>query len=176
MQTFAACAFSDALGSHLEIPVVTRTNLFWWRWMVAWSAILLLFGVATAWLGMLPPMSAWGDLVASSVLAREFTPQELRLFGFMRGPLGGTMAGYYVLQLGLVVVPLRRGERWAWWTILAALLVWFVVDSVVSIAHGAWFNVLLINLFTVLVTVAGLIGTRGLLSENGDSINVAPGR
>lgn len=79
------------------------------------------------------------------------------MFDFMRGPLGGTMAALYVLQTALVAIPVRRGERWASIAIVLATVVWFCVDSGVSISHGAWFNVWRVNLSALVVTVGGVV-------------------
>lgn len=121
------------------------------------SVFFVLFGISTALLGNLPPASIWGTWVAQHVYGGPMPTRGRALFDFMRGPLGGTMAGFYVLQAALVAIPMRRGERWAAAAILAGTGVWFVVDSTVSIMHGAWFNVGFINVPALLVTVASLI-------------------
>lgn len=133
---------------------------FWWRWLLAWSVFFALFGVATAWLGSLPPAAIWEQWVANHFFGGSMPPDAQTLYDFMRGPLGGTMAGSYVLQVFIVVFALRRGESWAWWSIAAATTLWFIVDSAVSALHGAWFNVLMINGFALGVTLAGLFGFR----------------
>lgn len=131
---------------------------FWWRWLLGWSGFFAIFGAASALLGDLPPASLWGDWVAEGLLGGSFTERERTLFDFMRGPLGGTMAGSYVMQSALVAIPIRRGEAWAWWAVFVGVLVWFVIDSMVSLAHGAYFNVLRVNLFALVVTLVGLVG------------------
>jgi len=70
---------------------------------------------------------------------------------FLLGPLGGTIAGYFLMQTFILMVPFRRRERWAWHAILWALVLWFVVDSTMSIYQGALFNVLLVNVWTVVL-------------------------
>lgn len=66
------------------------------------------------------------------------------------------MACSYLLQTWLVAIPLRQGQAWAWWAIASAMGLWFLVDSAVSLAHGAWFNLLYINLPAILVMYAAL--------------------
>lgn len=39
-----------------------------------------------------------------------------------RGTAGAFGAGYAILFLFLVLVPYRRGERWAWWAVLVGTL------------------------------------------------------
>ncbi len=133
-------------------------GLFWYRYLLGSSAFFVLFGVASAVLGSLPPASLWGGWIAEYFFAGPMPADAQLMFDFMRGPLGGTMAGHYVLQTALVAIPVRRGERWASVAIVAATLLWFCVDSGVSTSHGAWFNVLRVNLSALVVTVIGVVG------------------
>lgn len=139
-------------------PTVDRSQLFWYRWLLGTSAFFVLFGVASAVAGSLPPASLWGGWIAEHFFGGPMPEEAKTIFDFMRGPLGGTMAGHYVLQTALVAIPVRRGERWASVAIVAATLLWFCVDSGVSISHGAWFNVLRVNLSALVVTVGGVVG------------------
>lgn len=138
---------------------------FWWWLLLISSGFFVIFGVLAALFGSLPPASIWGDWTAQHFFARDFTADERIVFDFMRGPLGGTMAGSYLMQAAIVAIPLRRGERWAWWAVAGAVLLWFIVDSSVSAMHGAWFNVVRINLVALTVTFAGLLGTRSMLRD-----------
>ena len=133
-------------------------RLFWYRWLLGSSAFFVLFGVMSAVAGGLPPASLWGGWTAEHFFARPMPGEAQIIFDFMRGPLGGTMAGHYVLQTALVAIPVRRGERWASVAIVVATVLWFCVDSGVSISHGAWFNVLRVNAFALTVTVGGVVG------------------
>lgn len=139
-------------------PAIERSRLFWFRWLLGSSAFFVLFGIVSAVAGGVPPSSVWGGWIAAHFFAGPMPDEARTIFDFMRGPLGGTMAGHYVLQTALVAIPVRRGERWASVAIVVATVVWFCVDSGVSISHGAWFNVVRVNSFALLVTVAGVVG------------------
>lgn len=58
----------------------------------------------------LSDVAAWNPDVATAIRAR-------------RGTASAYSAGFATLLLALVLVPYRRGEVWAWWAILAGLLV-----------------------------------------------------
>lgn len=146
---------------------------FWWTWLLAWSAFFVVFGAVSAISSSLPPASFWGDWVADGLMGGTFTERERTLFDFMRGPLGGTMAGSYVMQTALVAIPIRRGEAWAWWAVLVGVFVWFLIDSSVSAFHDAYFNILRVNLFALVVTVAGLVGCRPMVANRGQSSSVS---
>lgn len=128
-----------------------------WRVLLGMNAFFVAFGVATAWLTSLPPSSLWGGWIAQHFYQGPMPEDARVMYDFMRGPLGGTMAGAYLLQTVLVAIPLRRGEVWAWWAIASSMGLWFVVDSATSISHGAWFNVWRINTFS-LVTMYMALG------------------
>jgi hypothetical protein len=59
--------------------------------------------------------------------------------------LGAVMAGWSVLMIQLVRGPLREGSRWAWLFMVRSLVLWFVLDTGMSIVLGypthALFNV-----------------------------------
>lgn len=70
--------------------------------------------------------------------AREY----LRL---VYGVLGAVIVGW-MITIGVIILgPLRRRETWAWWAIVAAVTVWFVLDTGLSLVLGfvghALFNV-----------------------------------
>lgn len=119
-----------------------RSFGFWYRWLLA----------------ALAPDSFIFDFYNRQLTARFWgstevpeNVREVRLFLF--GPLGGTIAGKYVLLFYAVRFGFKRRERWAWWAILISHLAWFVIDSSVSFYHRAYFNfnILLINITPVIV-------------------------
>ena len=59
--------------------------------------------------------------------------------------LGAVMAGWSVLMIQLVRGPLREGSRWAWLFMVQSLVLWFVLDTGMSIVLGypthALFNI-----------------------------------
>ena len=82
------------------------------------------------------------------------------------GLLGGTMAGSYLLQAFIAAIPFARREPWAWWASLGGVLLWFLVDSSLSVAHGAAFNVWMINLMPLVVFVVPLAATRSAFASS----------
>jgi hypothetical protein len=124
---------------------------FWYRWLLCVSVGFGLFGVMVAVWPAAPPLAPWHAGADAAFYGGSAPAEALPFRAFILGPLGATIAGFYVLQTFIVATAFRRRERWAWQAIAAATLVWFVVDSAVSVAHGAWFNVLMINLTTLLL-------------------------
>jgi hypothetical protein len=104
--------------------------------LLGYSLVLVFAGsVAGAWfsaLGFGPPESA-------------STP-EVR--GYLKLPfmvLGAVMAGWTVMMIQIVRGPLREGSAWALSVLISSLVVWFVLDTGMSLILGfplhALFNV-----------------------------------
>jgi len=132
---------------------------FWQRWLLFVSIFYTIMGLLIA----LTPGSrifslhtaAIGELFFEGELAGE--ADNMRRFLF--GPIGGTVSGYFLLQTCIVFGPFRKRETWAWHAIFWALILWFMTDSFVSIYHGAYFNIWMINIWTFIFVGVPLLMT-----------------
>ncbi|WP_420456927.1 hypothetical protein [Rubrivirga sp.] len=106
-----------------------------------------------------PFLALWNGAVAETFYGGAEPSDAAAFRAFVLGPLGATIAGSYALQAFIAAVPFARREPWAWWATLVGLVVWFVTDSALSIAHGAAFNVWMINLVPVAVFAPPLVAT-----------------
>jgi len=114
------------------------------RWLVISSIGFALFGLLLAVVPDSFPFTFWLDRYRE-----RFAPISPDQRHFFSGMLGGTILGYYVMATLVAAIPFRRRERWAWWALAAGLVAWFVTDSVMSLVHGAAFNVQLVNCTTL---------------------------
>lgn len=124
---------------------------FWQRWLLLASLAFALFGLLVALFPFGFPFALRNEAVAETFFQGRWTAQTTAYHAFSAGPLGGTIAGFYVLQAFIAATAFRRRERWAWQATLWGMLVWFVIDSAVSVWHGAVFNVYLVNLVPLVV-------------------------
>jgi hypothetical protein len=139
---------------------MTMSFDFWCRWLLIASLFFTAFGVAAALAPHSGLFDVWIRQVDQVFFEGHIPPAAYELRGFLMGPLGGTIAGSYLMQAFVVAIPFRRREGWAWHAILWSMLLWFGVDSLVSGLHGAWFNVVLINLMPLVVFGIPLAATR----------------
>ena len=90
----------------------------------------------------------------------ENIPAELVPFkAFIWGPLGGTIACCYILLAFIAWFPFRKKERWARNAIIVAFGVWVLLDSAVCVYYGAYFQIYIINAFSILVKALPIIFT-----------------
>ena len=134
-----------------------RRDRFWAGWLVLASAAFVPAGVAVAVWPDAWFLSPWTARVEAAFGA---TAEAAATRRFLAGPLGATIAGFYVLQTAVAAGPVRRGEPWGWWAIVAATAVWFLTDSTLSLTRGAAFNVWLVNLGPPLLFGPPLVALR----------------
>lgn len=64
---------------------------------------------------------------------------------FIYGVLGAVIVGWMITIGAIAMGPLRSREVWSWWALVTALVIWFVLDTGISLLLGfaghAWFNV-----------------------------------
>lgn len=140
---------------------------FWYRWLLAVSVFSIVVGMVIALLPGSFLFSAHTDAIAGRFFDGAIPPEAMRFRSFLFGIIGGTIAGYFLLQTLIVWFPFYRKERWAWHAIFWTILLWFITDSTLSLLHGAFFNVWMINIPALLATMIPLLFThRYFRTEN----------
>lgn len=128
--------------------------LFWQRWLFVASLLVVIFGLALAFLNQTPLF----DFLFNSQINPQFWRTRypgadiVQFQRWIYGVLGATMAGWGVFLAFVAHVPFRRQERWAWTCMTVGLLLWYTVDTVISVIYvpfNAAFN-------TVLLVALGL--------------------
>jgi hypothetical protein len=157
----------DQVTGTIRSPPRSRNFDFWQRWLFVASLAFAIFGVVAALWPFAPLFAMRNAAIAETFLGGQWSAESLTYHAFASGPLGGTIAGYYVLQAFIAAIPFRRGEAWAWHAILWATVLWFVLDSGVSLRHGAAFNVYMVNIVPVAVFGLPLAATWRMIVPRG---------
>jgi hypothetical protein len=131
----------------------------WHRLLLGASVAFAAFGVLVAAFPFAHLFAMRNAAIADAFFGGTWSVQTEAYHAFASGPLGGTIAGFYILQAFVVAVPFKRGERWAWHAIAWATVLWFTVDSAVSLWHQAGFNVYMVNLVPIVVFGVPLAAT-----------------
>lgn len=125
--------------------------IFWQRWLFLSSILFAMFGIVFAVYGNNPFFMPYNKALAYIFWSGENMPAGTEPFrAFIWGPLGGTIACCYILLAFIAWFPFRRKERWARNAIIAAFGIWILLDSAVCIYYGAWFQIYIINAFSLL--------------------------
>jgi hypothetical protein len=95
---------------------------------------------------------------------QELSPEVLQLKNWLFGIIGGTIAGYHMLAIYIINNAFIKKEKWAWDALLVGLLLWFIVDSSISIYYNALYNVYLINIVALIFIGMPLIATKKYFS------------
>jgi hypothetical protein len=123
-------------------PMEWEMYEFWRKWFVwaAWAMVVL--GIGFAGLGLTPAMAFVTDLY-DPFFWNDGAPDEgaraFQVFSF--GVMGALMAGWGTMALGLGRHPMARREAWSWHYSVAGIGLWFVIDTLMSVASGATINV-----------------------------------
>lgn len=104
-------------------------------------------GAMWAILGSFDPFGIYDSLFAKSFFGTEKLPTDVkRATEFILGPFGATSSGYFILQFFIAKYAYAKKELWAYQAILSAFFFWFVLDTFMSWWHGAYFNIMMANI------------------------------
>ena len=149
-------------GSCTAPPTAPPPWTWWSRWLVAASAMSAVAGLAIAVGVDTLLFGPWFDGLDAALVGDAGVPESAReLARFWFGPIGGATIGTFVLTGAAAWY--GRGQRWVTIAIGASLMTWFVVDSACSLANDGAFNVLLINVPTVVLFTPALVA--GMLAK-----------
>ncbi len=134
---------------------------FWQKWLTYANIMIVGVGILLAFAGN----SFFFDIHNSYTKAVFFDgqafPQEaLYLKNWLFGIIGGTIVGFHTLVIMISENAFKQKEKWAYRALWYGLLSWFVIDSSISIYYQAMYNVVLINLFALVLIGIPLIMTR----------------
>ena len=129
---------------------------FWRTYFTIWSIFVMIFGLVLAGAG-LPALDGIATLIFAIIGGADpvWTP-ELR---FATALMGAVTLGWGMTLLTAIRAAIALGGQGApvWRGLLIATLVWFVIDSAMSVATGFWLNAV----SNALISTAFVIGVVG---------------
>lgn len=119
-----------------------------------------LFGITFAVYGNNPLFKPYTNSLACIFWHKQDMPVETENFrAFIWAPLGGTIACCYIMLAFIAWYPFARKEKWARNAIVIAFGIWIILDSAASIYYKVYFQVYLINAFSLLQKALPVIFT-----------------
>src|SRR5664279_4295821 len=134
--------------------------IFWQQWLV-WSSLLFAtFGIIFAIYGNNPLYAPYNkELLNIFGFAKNMASEADEFRAFIWGPLGGTIACCYILLAFIAWGPFRRKESWARNAIIVAFGIWIILDSAACIYYKVYFQLYIINAFSLLMKSLPIIFT-----------------
>jgi hypothetical protein len=127
---------------------------FWQRWLFVVGLGIAAFGILMAFLSGTPLFDLFNRQIDPAFWPTGSSLGSIRPFQqWLYGIWGATIAGWGVFVTFIAHYPFRNKEKWAWNCLVLGLLVWFVLDTGLSIFHRVYFNV---AFNTMLLILAGL--------------------
>lgn len=140
---------------------------FYRRWLSIANALTLGIGLLAAFAIDSLPFSWYNAGMEATFFDGSKPPAEVQEFKrWTFAVIGATIAGFQLLIVLVSEYALRHRQAWAWWAITSSFLLWFCIDTGLSIYYGAWFNVLLINLPALLLVAVPLVATWPAFTSN----------
>lgn len=137
-----------------------RTFSFWQKWLSWANVVALGMGLIVAFAGNSLILSPHNELTVDLFFGGQaMNPQLLQFKNWLFGVIGGTMVGFHLLMIFLSEHAFKQQEKWAWQAMSLSTILWFVIDSGVSLYTGAWHNVVLINLVALFMIGLPLLMT-----------------
>jgi hypothetical protein len=145
---------------------------FWQKWLTYANLFALIVGLAAALANETIVFKIYNEYLWESFgmeeSAEEFRPFKKWVFGI----LGATIVGFHLLVICICENAFKKRERWAYVAILAAISIWFFIDSAITIYYAAWFNLFIINIPAYTMIMLPLVFTWGcFFDRDGRSTN-----
>lgn len=127
---------------------------FWQRWLFVVGVVVSVFGVMMALLSGTPLFDLFNRQIDPAFWSTNAIDDVARQFQqWIYGVWGATIAGWGIFLTYIARYPFNRKERWAWNCLVVGLLVWFVLDTSLSVFYKVYFNA---AFNTTLLILAGL--------------------
>ena len=132
---------------------------FWQSWLFYSSLLFACWGLLLA----IDPNAGIFKHYNEALLRQLALPEnsdDLRTFrSFMAGPLGGTIAGYYLLTALVTKYAFSKKEKWARNSITFSFGIWAIVDCAVALQHQVYFHVVVLNGISIFIKTLPLVFT-----------------
>ena len=151
---------SHKTEAHLHQADTPANFLFWQRWLVVTSELLIIFGLVMAFLNRTIAFDLFNSQINPIFWGAADIPAGAWAFqGWIYGVAGAIVVGWGIFLFYLARYPFKQQEKWAWNCIFTGLLVWYVVDTFISVQFKVYFNAIS-NTVIFIPMILPLIFTR----------------
>ena len=138
---------------------------FWQKWLLSVAVLISALGVMMAFSSGTSVFEIIDRQVNPAFWIDKPMDDSTRRFQqWVYGVWGATIAGWGIVLTYLVRYPFTKKERWAWKSLVLGVMVWFVLDTSLSLFHKVYFNAGL-NTVVFISGMLPLVSTRRWFRE-----------
>ena len=127
---------------------------FWSKYFKVVSSFMVIIGLFWVVAGVFDPLGIYEKLFANHFWQTDTPPEAAQTtFRFLMIPFGATLSGYFVMQYLMIHFGFPAKLKWVWTTLVAGILTWFCTDTLFCLIEGAYFNIALANVSTIILMV-----------------------
>lgn len=139
---------------------------FWYSWLKITMILVIIAGIALAFLSR----TSLFEFINQNINHIFFADQlpdiaTQKLQGWLLGIMGAILAAWGITVLYLTCYAMKKKEFWSWKCIFFSLIVWFIIDTSVSIYYQAILNIF-INCIFFFQIAAPLLFLRNSFKQN----------
>ena len=114
---------------------------FWQRWLLIVGVLISVFGILMAFLSGTPLLDSFNNQIDPAFWGVATVEASARGFQqWVYGVWGATIAGWGIFVTFLAHYPFRNREKWSWNCLVSGVLVWFVLDTSLSMYYNVYSN------------------------------------
>jgi len=134
---------------------------FWQKWLLGVSIYHVVFGLLLAFFNQSPFMGVLLNQYFDPIFwpDNQISTGTLQYKGWISSVLGSVTASWALLIAFIAYYPFKLREKWAWSSIAAAVIFWFVIDTACSLYFNVSINAVF-NLFTLALFIIPLLFSR----------------
>ncbi len=127
---------------------------FWQRWLLIVGLVIAAFGLVMAFLNGTAVFELFNRQIDPVFWGDGATPETATRFRqWVYGAWGATVAGWGVFIAFIAHYPFGHKEKWSWNCLAVGLLLWYLVDTAISLYFEVYFNAIFNTLLLILVTL-----------------------
>lgn len=126
--------------------------VFWQRWLFVVSIIIFIFGMMMALFNGTAIFRLFDNQINPVFWGVKNVDEHTGDFTrWIYGVLGATMAGWGIFIGFIARYPFRKKEKWASDCLLLVTLIWFLVDTGISLYFKVYFNAIFNTILLVMM-------------------------
>ena len=118
------------------------------------AVCILMITIGLFWMvaGKFDPFGIYDVYFGQFFWNSDVPPQDSQTtISFLMILLGAMLIGYFILYFCLIHYGFKTKQLWVWKTAVLSIAAWFLIDTTFCLVHGAYFNIVLANIPTLLL-------------------------